>query len=429
MKPIEDVVACVADKGLFLHIAQALARKCKGVYYFSPWEKSMCQIKDAIVGDGYPDIIRADSIWEVKDKVDCFVFPDCGFEGEQKELRSQGLPVWGSGDCDRYEVYRGKFLDALRGLKLPVPKHTLVRGLTNLRVLLKDREDVYIKTSRFRGDMETTHWRSWELDEGWLEYMAMQLGPAKEVLTFYVFDAIETTLEDGVDTFCINGQLPKTCIHGMECKDRSYLGTAVNMDEVDDRVTRFTHEFSSVLNPYANAFSTEVRLTDEEDYFIDPTLRFGIPPSQVMVEMIDNLPEIIWSGANGELVEPEYAARFGVQAVVESKSEDCLWTSGEIPKEIQRWFKMPRSCQIGNKWCISPDPTYGPSIGWLVALGDSIQEAIDTLKAHASELPKGWTADVDSIASLIKEIQEAQSIGLQFTEQKVPKPATVIDND
>lgn len=428
MKDISKTTALVADKGLFLHVAQALARKCDRVFYWTPHERAMPVLKDNVIGEGYPNIERCESIWQVKDKVDFFVFPDIGFAAEQYELRKQEIPVWGSNYSYLFESNRGLFLEALRQRGLPVASHKVCKGINDLAEYLIKAEDKFIKISKYRGDLETTHWRSWGEDSGLIDLWRIRFGPFSNHITFYVFDRIDTTLEDGIDTYCIGGKLPKMCVHGMEAKDQAYLGTAVKFSSIDERVRRFSEEFAEVLGqyPYVNMFSTEIRLTDKEDYFIDPTLRFASPPSQVMCDMITNLPEIIYLGANGELLEPEFAAKFGVQSLVEGHGEDELWTEAIIDPSIADSFKMTQSCFVDGKHCSPPGCVYGDGKGWLVATGDTIPDALDSIKAKADKLPDGWSINMEALSDLLKEVKTAEENDMQFTDQKVPEPETVL---
>ena len=140
--------ALVIDQGgLFLPVARRLARNGFGrVLYYQPWEEGFSKIYRAITGDGYSDIERCEDIWEVKDDVDCFVFPDVGMIGLQLELEAQGKRVWGSRKAADLELDRPLFLKTLEELGLDVPAHETVLGLDKLRSTLREREDV---TSRF----------------------------------------------------------------------------------------------------------------------------------------------------------------------------------------------------------------------------------------------------------------------------------------
>lgn len=181
---LDQITCCVVDNGLFIHVARRLSREYKKVYYWSPADRAFPTCRERCVGDGYPDIERVESIWDVKGECDLFVFPDIGFSGLQKELVSQGYPVWGCREGDALECNRGKFLKMLEGTDLPVPDYEMVKGLSKLTDYLKDKEDLYIKVSCIRGDFETFHWRSFGEDETLLCSAAVKPGPCGSWLLF-----------------------------------------------------------------------------------------------------------------------------------------------------------------------------------------------------------------------------------------------------
>ena len=98
---------------------------------------------------------------------------------------------------DSIEIFRGKFLKTLDEIGLQVPPHTVIKGMENLRVFLKDKTDKWIKISKWRGDWETLHWRDWSQDE---QMLGIRAKPdhllITEDITYYVFDPIETEIED-----------------------------------------------------------------------------------------------------------------------------------------------------------------------------------------------------------------------------------------
>jgi hypothetical protein len=427
----KDVIALVIDTGVFQHVARRLGRDYKKVYYWSPWELAFPRLKDAIVCDGYPEVTRVESIESVKKECDLFVFTDIGYSDLQMELVEMGKAVWGCRNADELEARRGKFLEVLsEKTNLPVPEFNKIKGLTNLRLFLKDAEDVYIKVSTYRGDFETCHFRNMEVDEGLLDKWGIILGPLREHMNFFVFSAIDTDIEDGVDTYCIDGQFPETVIHGMECKDSAYIGGFQRMKDVPEEVRCVNEDFSPVLAAYGyrSAFSTEVRITKGgESFFIDPTCRFPSPPSQVMCEMVGNLGEIMWRGANGILVEPEQVAKFGAQAIFNVHRDE--WSVYEIPEELDQWVKIAFSCKVDGKICVPPDSEGISEIGWVVGIGDTIQDAITHLRENKDAMPGGCDVKFDSLAKLLKEIHSAQEKGMEFTDEEVPEPSSIIDEE
>ncbi len=428
MKEISDVVACVVDHGLFPHIATCLAKQMKQVYYCGPPERLLPHIADFMVGEGFENVIRVEDLWSVKVECDCFVFPDVGFSGEQKELISQGYPVWGHRGADELEVNKGKFIRTLKALDLPVVPHKVVEGLTALKEYLIETEDKYIKISRFRGDWETFHWRNWVLDEATLDCAAYRLGPTKEHILFYVFDAIDTPIEDGIDTWCINGQWPKTVLHAMERKDKSLIGSMQRYDSIVDKVIEVNEAFGPVLAEYGycGAFSTEVRLNDKTAYFIDPTCRFGSPPSQLQTKMITNLPEIIYRGASGELVEPESPETYGAQVLVTLDREKDEWLTFEMVAELREQIKSSFSCEIDGVLRIAPNPLVNCA-GWLVATGNNLTQVIERLKEYKAILPADFECDLSSLADLLKEIETAEEKGIELSDKPVPEPEIVLE--
>ena len=273
MKEVKDLIVCCVDNGQFIPVARRLGEQVEKCYYWSPADRSLPVIQEAMLGDGFDEIERVESIWDVVEETDLFVFPDIGHASLQKYLVSLGKPVWGARGGDVLESNRGLFLKTLESVGLEVPDHDVVKGLTNLRLFLKDKEDKYIKISKWRGNFETFHWVDWGSTESELDNLAVEFGPAKEMITFYVFDPIDTDIEDGCDAYCIDGKYPSLVLKGMECKDKSFLGTMMKYDEMPEQLREVNDKFAAALRQYdyRGFFSTEVRILPDKFYFIDPT--------------------------------------------------------------------------------------------------------------------------------------------------------------
>ncbi len=309
-----------------------------------------------------------------------------------------------------------------------VPPYTAIKGINALREHLKDKTDKWVKISRFRGDWETLHFRDYTLDKGSLDCHEYKLGPMGEHLTFYVFDKLETTIEDGIDTWCIDGKWPTQVLHAMERKDKSLIGAIQDMDNVHEDVRGINEMFGPVLAKYGyrGPFSTEVRLTEDGPYFIDPTCRFGSPPSQLQTVLIQNLPEVIWGGANGEVVEPEAPEPIGAQALITSDRDKDEWLTFPMSKELRPYVKSAFSCEVDGDVQILPNPLENWA-GWLVATGSTIQEVVDTMKERKAMLPDGFDCDITSLAHLLKELEEAKEQDITITDSRIPEPAVALD--
>jgi len=433
MKPLNEVTACVIDHGRFVHVARTLGLAYGKVYFTSPEERDCPLSREACIGDGFPEIQRVKSLWDVKDECDIFVFPDVGFCGEQKELIGQGYPVFGAGAADALETRKGTFLRTLSQTDLPVPKYETIKGLSNLRLYLREAEDKYIKISNFRGDWETLHWTNYDDMEATLDSYSVRWGPIKDLIVFYVFEPIDTEIEDGVDSYCVNGQFPKTVLHGMECKDKGYIGTMQKLEDLPEEVRIVNEVFGPILGKMnggsAMKFSTEVRITkDGKSYFIDPTCRFGSPPSQGECLLIKNLPEIIYRGAMRELIEPETDQNFVVQAHVTVSGDRTEWNSFRLDEELSDALKCGFSCQIDGKLCLAPITEYHTSeAGYLCATGDTLIEAIEKLRELKDRLPDTLKCEFSSIADILKEIHAAEEKDMQFTDQHVPEPEVILE--
>lgn len=434
MKAVSDIVACVVDHGRFVHVGRTLGQQYAKVYYTSPNERDCPLLREAIVGDGFPEMERVKSLWQVKDKCDLFVFPDIGFEAEQRDLRSQGLAVWGPGDAGLLESDKGLFLKELAKTSLLVAKHTVIRGLTKLSSYLMDHEDVYIKISNYRGDFETLHWTNFEDMEGELDSYAVRFGPFKEMILFYVFDAIDTPIEDGIDTWRVAGQWPSVVLHAMEEKDKALVGTMQNLSEIPAEVRIVNEAFGSVLDKFtgngAMKFSTEVRITRGGDsYFTDPTCRFGSPPSQGECLIIKNLGEVIARGAiEDKCVDPEFDDSFLVQANVTLCGDRTEWRTFRLSDEIDSALKGGFCCQVNGRLALTPITEYhSTEVGYLCATSDTLKGAIEKLRDLKDKLPDGLKCDFNSLAAILREIAEAEDTGMEFTNQAVPEPASILE--
>jgi hypothetical protein len=436
MKPLSELTCCFSDHGRFVHVARTLGKQFGKVFYTSPEERDCPISREACVGDGFEEIERVPSLWQVKDQCDLFCFPDLGFAAEQHELRSQGYPVWGSGGAGALESNKGFFLKTLAENSLPVPPHVVIKGMTNLSLHLREVEDVYLKVSKFRGDFETLHWTNFEEMEGTLDSLAVRFGCLKELVTFYVFEAIDTKIEDGVDAYRVGGKWPETVLHGIECKDRAFIGTMQKFEDLPEEVRCVNEVFGPILDRLTDGgamkFSTEVRITEEgESFFTDPTCRFGSPPSQGECVLIKNLPEIIARGAiEGVCVEPEYDDAFVVQANVTLDGDRTEWTSFKLDDDVDEALKGGFCCRIGDRLALPPITEYHSiEVGYLCATGETLAAAIKNLSGLRDSLPDGLKCDFNSLAEVLKEIDAAEAKGMEFTPQPVPPPEIVLQSD
>lgn len=431
MKPVEEVRALVVDHGLYIPLARKLAETYAEVIYWRPMSESFPTISKACVGDGYSNVTQVFDPWNVIDSkgIDLAIFPDVQHSQLQAHLQSLGLPVWGSQSADEIELSRYEFINALEELGLEVPEFKRILGLDDLRHYLSDHEDKYIKISRYRGTMETMHWRSLVEDECLLDNLAVALGPCRNRLWFYVFDPIDADLEDGVDTWCVNGQWPSLCLHGVEAKDQAYLGGVKPISELPDYTQEIMRKFGPILGKrgMVNFWSQEIRVAGDKAYFIDPTPRAPMPGLNSHLAIWRNLADVIWHGANGEILEPEFSAQYSSECALTVDDDEHCWFSAKIPDDIAPNVNLSNCCEIDGITAFPPGEIPGHIIGWLVATGDSPKEALESLAELSTQLPEKISANLSAVVKLTDEIENAKEAGIEVTAEPLPDANEIME--
>ena len=397
------------------------------VLYHTPHEEGFSDINKGILGYGYDRVEWCKNPWKVKRDVDCFIFPDIEHSGEQEELESQGYPVWGSRSGDSLETNRIKFHKALKDVGLDVPNFVELTGITKLRDYLKvNDKPCYIKiTGPWRANWETCRFRSWKLDETMIDCRAAKLGPVAKVMVFLVFEPIDTKLEIGGDTWNVDGRWPALMLHGDEAKDKAYLAVVTKREDMPPQVQNVLDAFGPLLAPYRyrNFWSMEIRVKGTEAFFGDATTRTPFPSTASHLEIWKNLPKIIEAGARGELIEPEPAAKYCGEVMVNIKCDENCSATAEMPKELMRWLKPADCYVIDGVLCFTPGTH---EVGWMGAIGDSVEEVVNNIKQQCDLLPDGMSADLEPMAELITIVNEAEDKGIEFGEQELPGPEIVL---
>lgn len=434
MKSVEEVTACVADYGTFISVAEKLGERMKKVYYYGLTESEYHDIRECIIGTGLPNVERLDDPLDpdILDTIDLFVFPDIGFGGLQKHLRSIGKAVWGHMGATDLELYRTDFLDILHDVGLPTIHSETVVGVTALGQYLRKHPNTWIKINRFRGNMETWgHDESWGPTQRTLDSLAVIFGGAKEHVIFAVQDNIKSDFELAYDGWCIDGKFPSHSFQGYEKKNQLYLGTIVADKDLPEEITVVNEAFAKILADYGyrNWWGTEIRVRDGIPYFIDPTTRMSGLCGEHQMESFTNFADIIWQGANGNLIQPEFAWKFVAEATLHYDSDTTdeaigsEWKTLDIPKEVLRWVKMYHYCKLDGLYHFTSDGS--DEVGVVLGKGDSVQASIKNLAEHL-EMLKGQPVHAKTVgfASLIDTIKEAEKEGIEFGG-RIPQPEAI----
>lgn len=428
MTDLSSKVALVRDGGFFVGLARRLAQDYGKVYYCPHYRQNNPSLHEGIVGDGFGDIVYCSDLWLVKEEVDTFVFPDIGFMGEQQELTSQGRDVWGARAGMRLETNREFFLQTLKALGLDVAPHKIVVGITALREFLKDKEDLFIKLSKWRATWETYHWRSWNQDAHRLDVWAVKFGGVREKIRFLCFDKIDTVLEIGGDTYNVFGEWPETMLHGIEAKDSAYFSAVTKRKNMPEELTLIMDAFSPVLRAtnYCAQWSMEVRVAKEGNFFIDATARGGLPSTASFLAA-KNTSQIIFHGAKGEMVPIDYGYQFSAECMVKIRGEDGAWDTIVLPEELKSALVLSDCCESdGQPWFPADDKPI-EEIGWLRATGNTPTEVAEEMNRLADLLPDGADAAVESLADILREIEAEHEQGIKFTDQPLPDPEIVLE--
>jgi hypothetical protein len=273
--------------------------------------------------------------------------------------------------------------------------------------------------------METWHWRDWDLDSITLDALAVELGPAQNMVRFMVVDPIECDVEVGGDGYCIDGEWPSLMLHGDEEKDKCYLAAVTPWDDMPKDLQAIMEAFSPVLKEcrYRNFWSMETR----DGRFIDATCRGGKPSINSQCATWWNFPEIVFYGAHGQLIDPIPAHNFCAEALLTIKHTPGEWRKTRVESELQPHCTFDECCRIDGAICFPPDQFRFDPVGWLVSGGDSMKSCNDKLLEMSGKLPDGLSAATDEMIGLLAKIQAGEKEGVEFSDQTVPDPETAIN--
>lgn len=418
---LKDKVCLVMDYGSYLPLASRLARSdgFGTVYYHIP-----------VVHNGYPDhrphdigrnvegVIKIDEWASVINEVDIVVFPDVYEPALQTYFASIGKAVFGSRYACELEYNRGKLKSMMKKLGLPVNEYEIVTGVDELDRSLKDKTNVFVK-GNLRGDMES--WKSTEyiLSKGELQRMRTHLGAFQNKAVFLIETPVESLAEVGIDTFCIGGRYPYDTLTGIELKDIGYYGQIVPYKSLPKQLRLVTDKFSDLFSDleYYGAHSNEVIISDDnKGYCIDLTNRFPQPPSDLMMEMYTNFPEIVWDVANKKIPELQYKYKHGVQFIIKSDLAKTEASPLIVPEEYKNFVKIKNlTIDDDGTWYYTPLSIEMTEIGSVVGVGNSLKEAVK-MASKIVESIKGFDIKIntDCIEDAEDQISKLHENGIKY---------------
>ncbi len=390
---------CVVDTGFFVSMAEVLTKHFKKVYYFSPWESGYSKSQDLLIGSGLNGVERVKYFWDIE--ADLYIFPDYCFPDWQEKLKRDGKLVWGFGKTNWLEADRIALREWQEQNQLEVPAWKQFIGIDELKEGLKP--DSYIKLSEHRADMETLKHYNDKCSEQFFDELAVTLGIGKHTQEFIAEKKIKgDTIEPGYDTWTIDGKSANKLLAGYEIKDEAYIGKWTEMKFLPKAIQEINNKLNTLFakEKTKGFYSTEVIMPDQKTgYLLDFTARNGNPPFQLYMSMIDNLGEILWYGAQGQVVEPKLKALWGAVAIINSDFASHNQTPIQVTDEAKPFTFLMNKCIYEDMAYVIPKQGLS-EIGAVVGLGRTLDEAIEHCKKNADGI-QGYQLEID-IASLDK---------------------------
>jgi hypothetical protein len=155
---------------------------------------------------------------------------------------------------------------------------------------------------------------------------------------------------------------------------------------------------------YRNLYSTELIVKPKDEwFFLEATCRFPEPPNSLQLYMIKNLPDVMWYGAEGKCIDPEFDEPCGAELILDSDFAQKNWQAVEIPKQLRDNVKLKKMTMIKDEYYIVPQIIQLPEIGGVVATGKTLAEAKEKVIEYAKQI-KGFM--VDSFPESLDEAEE-----------------------
>lgn len=408
------MTALVVDQGSFLHVAVKLSESYGRVQYFCPWtEGGFPSSKRRQIGCGVEGVDRVYDLWDAVPDADIIVVTDVYSHDLVHYLRDAGKPVWGAGKAEALEVERYATKRLMRSLGMNVIPYEHVEGVDALWSYVSDKTDMWIKGSATRGDMETLHWVNQHVSSPRLEKLLRDIGPRRHSMEFIVEPSIPG-VEFGYDGYCIDGRFGSVALYGPEAKNAGYVGRVVPFDDLPRPLRIPTLELAPIQGKLGcrGFYSNEVRIATEDneefeisagtEFLIDPAMRCGSPPSESYIELFSNWDEVIWAGANGEVVDLEPVAKFAAQIVLKSEwIAKMEYLPVYYPNSIKRWVKLHSYAVLDGQPTVMPQDYQ--EFGSVVGLGDTQDEAERRCISYAEKIE---ALDFDWNQNVFDEIRE-----------------------
>jgi hypothetical protein len=423
MTNLKDLKFLVWDTGLFESLAVRLARDVGQVDYYVPAPGAFPKSNVYVIGRGLKGVTRVDSPWTDMDDYDTVIFTDVGDGDLQEYLRAHDKLVFGLGKAEFLEQERAEARKALAAEGLPMPETYVLNGVEELRRFLKEHpgENWWIKISTIRGDMETQEQQGkYFLTEQWLDSMAAKNRGIKFDNAEFIVEQEIPGIEIGIDTYTVDGRIPKVGMWGLEVKAHGYCGHIQTYAAMPACIKQTTEALKGFFQDFGSRgfYSTEFRLgKDRIPYLTDICSRCGSPPMEGEQEGYSNLAELIYLGAQGYDCEAviDNNEPFICEAFIYSRWAERNPLTIDFPPEFDRWVKLRNYYVEDGKHFVLPQPSEEECVGAVVGKGKTLAEA-EARMSEVAESVKGLDIEVkvDMLRKVHQTIDEAREYGVIF---------------
>ena len=195
-----------------------------------------------------------------------------------------------------------------------------------------------------------------------------------------------------------------------------YVCSVKDWDALPPKLVNIYDKLSTTLEKYQyrNLFALESRVGAGGIWLADPCCRCGSPVSELELNMIANLPEIMWEGANGKLVEPKYKAKYGCEVLIKSQWSPEKPMLIKFPEEYRDQIKLRYAAQFNKETWILPQNS-GEEVGAIVAYGESLEDCMEEVSEIGKQV-KGTqlTVTTGSMDDLKDDLEKLASWGIKF---------------
>lgn len=409
--------ALVYDLGLFTENALRLVRDFGSVKYFCPWAEAFPEPFKLKVGEGLDGMERVSTFWDEVDDADMIFVPDITCGDITEYLKRHDYPVAGAGAAEKMELDRWYGRKVQAKSDLPVQETHRVKGITALVDFCREHKDFYIKVDNsFRGISESFKHHDFKSSETRIDYIAYKVGPYKDDVVF-VCEELLAGVEPGYDAITFDGEQLFPAMGGYERKGSGYLCRTYRSEAEFPEAYKAVHaglapEFERCKTRFF--YSTEIKIgKDRAPYLIDPTIRLAAPGvAAIQCELITNYSEVVYGLATGEKIAPEMSHKYAAAVSMESTEAAKTFVNITFPSQMRQWVKLRMA--VKHKADYYSVPPFD-SLGAVIALGETIREAVDTVKERAKQV-EAISLDIDlgGLDELMNDIQEGKRYGIQF---------------